>query len=248
MRRVATFHPAALDPCRARFYGGFVRAPLRADPPARARRPCGRCGGVGTLACPDCTGTGRLPKGGYQRKNPPINAVRVIGAEEASGGGSVRARCQRCQPVSFGLLLQLTPTRQGAWEYILRTFTTTLMMSSGSSMGTHRGRRARRPPPAPAPCCVQREGGAMLQACPRHACRFQVDGHGAHLWLAALPCGTEAAGGQGDIRADGVYVRSKHAVLGGCHACHTSTAWQESRISSKRQAIRRALWCCSPEH
>lgn len=59
-------------------YGDFVRRPLVS--PYKRTAACRRCSGCGTMPCTDCAGSGRLRRGGYQKRNP-VSAVRVIGSK-----------------------------------------------------------------------------------------------------------------------------------------------------------------------
>ena len=56
--------------------GSFVK--LR-EPDTRLA-PCRRCGGEGHVRCGCCGGSGRLGRGGYQKRNP-VNVNRLIGEE-----------------------------------------------------------------------------------------------------------------------------------------------------------------------
>ncbi len=55
-------------------YGSFVRPVVDLE----RTSVCRRCSGSGHVPCPACSGMGRLPRGGYQKRNP-VNASRVVG-------------------------------------------------------------------------------------------------------------------------------------------------------------------------
>lgn len=70
-------------------YGSFVRPLVDLERTAA----CRRCSGSGFIDCPACQGRGRLPRGGYQKRNP-VNASRVVGGRlvwSSSGAGCFRA-------------------------------------------------------------------------------------------------------------------------------------------------------------
>jgi tryptophan-rich hypothetical protein len=65
-------------PPAAPLFGSFVRAPQLVN--YQRTRACGRCAGTAAVPCAPCSGTGRLPPGGYNARNP-VNAARVVGTK-----------------------------------------------------------------------------------------------------------------------------------------------------------------------
>lgn len=66
------------DPPLKPLRGPFVRAPLISY--EKRTRACRLCAGSGTVMCEGCAGRGRLPAGGYQKRNP-VTAARVVGSK-----------------------------------------------------------------------------------------------------------------------------------------------------------------------
>jgi len=60
-------------------HSSFHIAPVERKAPVRTRI-CRRCRGSCTIDCKDCRGSGQLPRGGYQKKNP-VNMNRLIGSK-----------------------------------------------------------------------------------------------------------------------------------------------------------------------
>lgn len=63
---------------------------------------CRRCNGTNSVPCPQCSGSGRLARGGYQKRNP-VNAARVVGEPNHSFCSSL----QCCSTGSGDWLIEL---------------------------------------------------------------------------------------------------------------------------------------------
>ncbi|KAL4853668.1 hypothetical protein ACK3TF_005387 [Chlorella vulgaris] len=77
--RCSSSEPDSDDSAEPQYSGSaFVRQPLIS--PYKRTAACRRCDGCGSVQCTQCGGTGRLARGGYQKRNP-INVARVIGSK-----------------------------------------------------------------------------------------------------------------------------------------------------------------------
>lgn len=76
-RAVPTPHAQQEDITEASSSPFFRPAPVISYERTQA---CGACGGVGTVQCDACDGSGRLPAGGYHPNNP-VSAARIINSK-----------------------------------------------------------------------------------------------------------------------------------------------------------------------
>eukprot|EP00887_Chlorella_sp_A99_P007095 scaffold2.g7095.t1 len=94
-------------PAPVPLYGGFVKRRPDAGQPAAARvAPCRRCGGGRAVPCEVCGGSGRLGRGGYQKRNP-LNLSRLV--EEERGQPDVCAAGGHLRRSDAGEHRQLSP-------------------------------------------------------------------------------------------------------------------------------------------